>query len=211
MTTLSRAGGGNDFFNVSAGTDYIDGGKDTDKLIVDVDLSTYTNTISYSINGYNVGNVYGYDSNPSYSSINSSLAGVSKSYTINLGSFGTTTAVNVEQYQVSLTGTANNDLLIYQNGTRYYGNDGFDTFFANWSATTTAIVWDNAPDAVQTVNGVSISGLERLLIATGSGNDVIKNLNITSDDQIYTGAGNDTIASGAGADFIDSGAGNDSN
>jgi hypothetical protein len=162
-----------------------------------VDLSTYADTISYIINGYEVGYEPFYDSNPSYSSINSSLAGVSKNYTIYLGSFGTTTAVNVEQYQVDLTGTANNDLLIYQNGTRYYGNDGLDTFFANWSATTTAIVWNNAPDTVQTVNGVSVSGLERLLIATGSGNDVIKNLNATSDDQIYAGAGNDTIASGA--------------
>ena len=206
-----RTGAGNDTITASAGTDYIDGGKDTDKLIVDVDLSTYTNTISYNINGYKVGgdNIY-YDTNPSYSSINSSLAGVSVSYIINLGSFGTTTAVNVEQYQVSLTGTANNDLLIFQNGTRYFGNDGFDTFFANWSTATTAIVWNNAPDTVQTVNGVSVSGLERLLIATGSGNDVIKNLNVTSNDQIYTGAGNDTIASGAGDDFIDGGAGNDS-
>ena len=41
------------------------------------------------------------------------------------------------------------------------------------------------------------------------GNDVIKNLNVTSDDQIYAGAGNDTIASGAGADSIDGGIGAD--
>ena len=203
-------GAGNDTITASAGTDYIDGGTGMDKLKINVDLSTYAGSISYNLNGYRVGNGGAlYDTNPSYSSINSSLARVSVKYVINLGSFGKTTAVKVEQYQVNLTGTANNDLLIYQGGTRYYGNKGFDTFFANWSTTTTSIVWKNDPDTVQTVNGVSVSGLERLLISTGSGNDIIKNLNTSSDDQIYAGAGNDIIASGPGNDYIDGGAGND--
>ena len=203
-------GAGNDTITASAGIDFIDGGTGMDKLRINVDLSTYAGSISYNLNGYRVGNGGAlYDTNPSYSSINSSLARVSVKYVINLGSFGKTTAVNVEQYQVNLTGTANNDLLIYQGGTRYYGNNGFDTFFANWSTATTSIVWNNAPDTVQTVNGVSVSGLERLLISTGSGNDIIKNLNTSSDDQIYAGAGNDIIASGAGDDYIDSGTGND--
>ncbi|MBT9100570.1 hypothetical protein KFZ76_22985 [Methylovulum psychrotolerans] len=199
-------GAGNDTFTASAGSDYVDGGAGTDKLVIDVDLSAYVGDLWYSINGQEMHAVW----NRSYAQINGALAGGSPaSYVIGLGSFGTTTAVNVEQYQVDLTGTASNDLLIYQNGTRYYGGDGFDTFFANWSKATTAIVWDNTPDTVQTVNGVSVSGLERLLVATGSGNDVVKNLNVISDDEIYAGAGNDIIASGAGNDMIDGGKGND--
>ena len=47
-----------------------------------------------------------------------------------------------------------------------------------------------------------MSGLERLLIVTGSGDDVIRNTEVNTNDYIDTGAGNDTIEAGRGNDTI---------
>ena len=114
---------------------------------------------------------------------------------------------NVEQY--SLTATNGNDLLLYSGGSRYAGGEGTDTFYADWSDSTAAIVWDNDPASTVTIQGAELSGLERLLIATGSGNDTIRNSKVTTDDYISTGAGNDTIDTGGGSDTMIGGLGND--
>ncbi|MFZ2725657.1 MAG: hypothetical protein WAX77_05370 [Methylococcaceae bacterium] len=195
---------GNDTITASSGNDTVDGGAGSDKLIVNQDLSAFASTIYYTINGTDL-----YSDGNSYATINTALAGVSSSYSIYLGSLGTTTATNIEQYQTDLTGTANNDLLIYQNGTRYYGSAGTDSFFANWSKVTTPIIWNNTPNTVQTVNNVSVSGLERLLLTTGSGNDLMANNASNTNDEFYTGAGNDTITASSGYDSIDGGTGID--
>ena len=76
---------------------------------------------------------------------------------------------------------------------------------------------DNVATAVrplevgETVFGVTVKEVERMLVTTGSGNDSIDNSyagNFTS-DYIDTGAGNDTIVGGAGFDTLIGGSGDD--
>jgi Ca2+-binding RTX toxin-like protein len=195
--------GGNDTITASTGDDFVDGGSGTDRLVVDQDLSSSSFDLDYRINGIFL------DEFASYATINSALAGAANGYIIYLGSLGDTTAANIEQFQVKLTGTLYDDLLIYQGGTRYYGGTGTDTFYADWSAIGAAITWNNNPGATQNVNGVSVNSLERLLLSTGSGNDSIRNANTGTDDQIYTKGGNDTITASTGNDIVDGGPGTD--
>ena len=77
---------------------------------------------------------------------------------------------------VNFTAGSGGDLVVYQDGTSYLGGGGTDTFYADWSATTQAILWDNAPTAaaITLANGVTVGGFERLLLTTGSGNDVVE-------------------------------------
>ena len=86
--------------------------------------------------------------------------------------------------------------MVYQDGTSYLGGGGTDTFYADWSATTQAILWDNAPTAaaITLANGVTVGGFERLLLTTGSGNDIVKNTQVAVSDWIDTRGGNDVIA-----------------
>ena len=126
--------------------------------------------------------------------------------------FTDVTTTNVEV--INVTGTAGNDLLIYKGGTTYDGKAGTDTFYADWSAATTDISWLNDPTKTQTANDVSVAGMERLLIQTGSGNDNISNTTVATNDEIFAGAGNDTISEKAlagtvQADTIDGGLGTD--
>ena len=120
------------------------------------------------------------------------------------------TLKNFESWNIA-TGSGYNDLLMVRGtGTKYDGAGGTDTLYVDWGAATNAITWINDPSATsQVVNGVTLSGLERMLITTGSGNDSIKNIIAATDDYIDTGAGSDRIESGAGNDTIMGGAGND--
>ena len=62
---------------------------------------------------------------------------------------------------------------------------------------------------MQTIHGVEVSGFERLILRTGSGNDLIDNRgNGSSTDDLVTGAGDDTVAVDAGT--VDTGSGDDS-
>ena len=97
---------------------------------------------------------------------------------------------------VNFTAGSGGDLVVYQDGTSYLGGGGTDTFYADWSATTQAILWDNAPTAaaITLANGVTVGGFERLLLTTGSGNDIVKNTQVAVSDWIDTRGGNDVIA-----------------
>ena len=127
----------------------------------------------------------------------------------------------------NLTGGANADFLVYQNGTKYEGKGGVDTFFADLSSWNEAVTWTNGADAsnsglsdeaVSTLGAthqVKVSGMERLLLLTGSGNDTITQ-NITgTNDEFRLGAGNDRLTLGGvsdvsnGNDAIDLGANDD--
>ncbi|MCW5738087.1 MAG: peptidoglycan DD-metalloendopeptidase family protein [Enhydrobacter sp.] len=90
------------------------------------------------------------------------------------------------------------------------GGAGDDALYANWSATTAAIVWNVTAhnDAERTLgNGVVVQSIDRLLLRTGSGDDrlVLGGL----DDHVETGAGNDTVDGGGGYDTLKGGEGND--
>ena len=196
---------GNDTINGGAGIDTINGGAGIDTLIIDLDLTTATsqNSVGVMYGNFTVGNL------STFAEINTLMSTAATSYTILMSSQNITTATNVEQFKVSLTGTARADLLIYQNGTRYHGGLGIDAFYADWSGTANAINWVNDPAATQVVNGASVNSLERLLIAMGSGNDFIDNTLGGGNDYLDGGLGNDTINGGAGIDTINGGAGID--
>ncbi|ADC63833.1 Hemolysin-type calcium-binding region [Allochromatium vinosum DSM 180] len=114
--------------------------------------------------------------------------------------------------QLELTATAGDDLLVHRASGRYDGQAETDTLYADFSTTTEAVLWDNRdPSVAQTLlDGSTVVNIERMLLATGSGNDVIKNTHANSgNDEIDTGAGDDTIEAGGGNDEIDTGAGDD--
>ncbi|MBK6862312.1 MAG: hypothetical protein IPG91_01500 [Ideonella sp.] len=122
---------------------------------------------------------------------------------------------------VNAKGGVHEDTLVYINGTEYAGNGGVDTFYADWSSWTEAVIWTNtknagnsqlSDEAVSTLGAthqVKVSGMERLLLLTGSGNDTIVQNVTGSDDEFRTGAGNDFIDGGSGNDQMLGGKGND--
>ncbi len=115
------------------------------------------------------------------------------------------TGLNIDSYY----GVYGDDLLIVVGqGGKYVGGQGTDTLYADWSATSSSIVWQNT-DIETNVNGTIISGIERLLLETGSGNDLIDNSTNNTNDDIRTGAGNDTLNGGSGADTLIGGTGDD--
>jgi len=124
---------------------------------------------------------------------------------------------NIEE--VNVIGANNDDVIVYQNGTEYVGGNGSDTFFADWSAFTDAVVWVNAKrsnsasffsnEVVKTIGDTEISGMERLLLVTGSGDDIITQGVTGTNDDIRAGAGNDTIKTNSGHDVIYGNSGND--
>lgn len=117
---------------------------------------------------------------------------------------------DVEGLEVS-AGSAGNDLIFQMGGgTEYHGGAGTDTFHADWSGAGSAITWVNQPGAVSVINGVTLSGFERLLLLTGAGNDRIDNSAAPATaDEFRTGAGHDTLNGGLGADTLVGGSGND--
>ncbi|RDE50397.1 MAG: hypothetical protein DVS81_11270 [Candidatus Accumulibacter meliphilus] len=114
---------------------------------------------------------------------------------------------NVEA--VNWTAGAGDDLLVYQGGTRYDGGEGNDTFYADFSGTAQAVNWDVDAQSFSKVDGVTVANIERLLLASGSGNDLFRAKLGDLSHHIESGGGNDMIELGAGDDYVDAGAGND--
>lgn len=193
-----------EIFFASFGVDAIEGGGGNDTLIVDLDLSMSKGEgVAYWINGnfFDAGMI-----NIANDALRDALNAPATSYQIRLGSLGTTTATEVEHFKVGLTATNSDDLLIYQSGIWYQGGAGNDTFFANWGADTAGVKWSNDPSLTQDIslNGVivTIGGVERLLLTTGTGNDVISNSKATTDDFFVAGGGSDIVSGGDGSDYI---------
>ncbi|MDC8774565.1 hypothetical protein, partial [Roseateles albus] len=201
---IGKPGASDDVFVLSKGIDTIDGGAGNDKLIGDLSLTgPYVNGISYEINGSAL------NSGSSFAALVAAFDSPITTYVLNLASAGRTTATNIESYQVDLTGSSANDLLVYQNGTRYDGGLGTDTFYADWGSNTLGVTWTNQPGQAQNVNGVFIAGVERLLLTTGSGADYISNSSAATNDFIQTGGGDDQVYAGGGDDEVYGWANND--
>jgi Ca2+-binding RTX toxin-like protein len=99
-------------------------------------------------------------------------------------------------------------------GTRsnFDGKNGVDAIYADFSNATAPFIWDNSDTTVSYTfaDGSTVVNVEGMLLATGSGDDVINNANPNSgNDYIDTGAGNDIIYAGAGSDTLTGGTGND--
>ncbi|WP_334168742.1 beta strand repeat-containing protein [Methylobacter sp.] len=220
------AGDGNDTITVVANWnegsgDTINGGAGTDSLTVDA--STYNDPF-YHANAIYWNGVDATGKELTAVGAGSSLVQIQTllSNAVKLGLRGVGAGVTFSDIEnLNLIASAvtshdnsvynSNDLLIVRGTGSYNGSIGTDTLYADWSAATQAITWNNtANTTTQTVNGSSITGIERLLILSGSGNDNFSNTAVSTNDEFITGAGNDTINAGAGSDAVDAGNGNDS-
>jgi len=209
--------GGDDYIDGQAGDDQISvraaggygdtvhGGAGTDALAVQLDVAGgifFANQVPVK------------DTN--LVTYNSSLTDVllmksGASFKLGIGNYGYA-GVNfdgIENLSIQAFNAVQSDLLVVFGQGSYDGGAGTDTLFADWSAATGPIVWDNLAAEVQGVNGSSISRVERLLLRTGSGNDDLRNTAAVTNDAFETGDGNDTVHAGDGDDSIDGGAADD--
>lgn len=184
----------------NTGTQRIDGGDGTDSL----SISATGVTGGLTLRGTSGGAAWSFGSAGYYDDIKAVLSTATGDLTVGVsGQTGAVSFANMEN--LSVTGGVSNDLILSRGTGTVNGGAGTDTLYADWSAATGAIVWDNLASATaQTVNGVTISNIERLQIETGSGHDAITNTRVSTDDYINTGAGNDTITlASTGTEFDD--------
>jgi len=232
--------GGNDTIDAGAGSDVVDAGAGDDAISVvansgesdTVSGGDGTDSLGADFSGNSSGQLYwrGYNasgaatnwvsSGNSMADIQAMLVGAAKFSAMAGQAYGVTFD-GIENLSVKASSQASfNDLLIVQGTGSYDGKAGTDTLYADWSATTTPITWNNDPAATevvngvtvpksQTVNGSTVTSVERLLLTTGSGDDTLSNTQVATDDVFITGDGNDTINAGDGNDRIEAGAGND--
>ena len=111
----------------------------------------------------------------------------------------------------TLNGNGGDDTILISAGVdTINGGADNDTVNINYSTQTIGFFNDAGGD-VSFSNGidtsVNITAVERIIIATGSGNDNITTLG--GDDEIRTNDGSDTLNGGAGNDILDGGSGAD--
>lgn len=100
--------------------------------------------------------------------------------------------------EVDIYGTNYHDFIPYLNGREYHGGEGTDVFYADWRNWTSDIRWINNGEAVTftptlatgTAPAVTISGMEKLYLHLGSGNDYIE---LNHYGELHGGAGNDHL------------------
>jgi Ca2+-binding RTX toxin-like protein len=209
-----RAGSGNDTITLLANdyeTDVVSGGTGTDNLSIDFSANT---TSYYGGLGWT-----GYDSSGNYTSFlycgGSNIAAIqtalSNAVKLNVSaySYGGVTFDGIENLNLTASDMAGYyDLFIVQGNGSYDGKGGTDAIYADWSSATSAITINNTdPTTAQDFNGSTITNIERWLVLTGSGDDVITAY--SDNDEIDSGDGNDTINAGAGNDRIWGGIGVD--
>ncbi len=204
--TLAGGAGNDRFYIHELGDGSIDGGSGTDTAwIVGGGSPQYGNGVRIA-NGNVLGNT------ASALSINTYLqelaGGAAYIITQQWGNplYHDVAIVDVEE--VNVDGGLGNDLVVYLNGTQYFGGAATDTFAANWRGQTAAINWSLATtNATTLANGVTVGGFERAHLLLGSGNDAVTGGN--SSDYLDGGAGSDTLAGGGGNNTLIGGAGND--
>ncbi|MGO4125951.1 beta strand repeat-containing protein [Inquilinus sp. YAF38] len=172
----------------SSGTDFVDGGLDTDTLIVNAAAETQAVQL---------------------------FTGASPTFQVrsNSGNFYVD-AYNMEV--IKFTGGSGADSI--QTGTRggtVDGGAGIDFWNADLSGLVSGVAFQlGTTTSIAAAGLTSILNLERLTLTTGAGNDII--IGGTQADDIRTGLGNDTInarsrptVAGSGTDVVDGGVGSD--
>ncbi|WP_287221856.1 DUF4347 domain-containing protein [Prosthecochloris sp.] len=210
-----HTGAGNDTVNVvavrgHAQSDTVDGGSGTDTLNLDYSDEKYSQYNTWYSRNFDYG-VYDAEDVRTTLGYTSSLTTVQTALgsAVKIVFDGYYTDVHATNFEViNLKGSQSNDLLIYQLGGSYDGQGGTDTFYADWSDRTAAVEWTNGGEAY-TYGDVTVSNIERLLLLTGSGDDVIDNTAFSTSDEVRTGAGDDTISLGIGNDTVAAGEGDD--
>jgi hypothetical protein len=180
LTSIST-GDGNDTINLGNGNEVdnrpsVDGGGDTDTLIVDF---TNANFLGIGAGGWGIANSYIYSNG--------------KIHTWNSGGEPILVFRNIEIF--NLRGTAYNDWLAGKAGDTLDGGEGTDFLFLNFKNATSNLNLDLTftENQLSGDTNTSIKNFEILgEIRTGLGNDFIIGA-VNSTTNIYTGEGNDTI------------------
>ncbi|AOS83388.1 hypothetical protein BIU88_04060 [Chlorobaculum limnaeum] len=209
------AGSGDDTVNVVAvgwysQSDTLDGGSGSDILNLDYSDERY-NSWGYDYAAWFHYGIYDAEDTRTTltngSSLNEIQAALGSSVKVMFDGYNTdVVASNFEE--INLKGSQTDNLLICQMVGSYDGQGGTDTFYADWSGKSTAVNWTNIGEAY-TYEGFTVSNVERLLLQTGSGSDVIDNTAYGTNDDVRTGAGDDAISLGWGNDYIDGESGMD--
>jgi Ca2+-binding RTX toxin-like protein len=182
-------GAGNDTLNSGAGAAVIDGGDGTDQWAADFSADATAKTIDLSLAGVqNAGN------GSTYVNVErlNILGGAGNDR------FETRTDNANDGLADFLDGGLGNDTLVVGGGIdTVVGGDGDDLLVVDWSTDATGFSNLSATVISDFANTqVTFSGVERIDIRLGSGND-----------NVATGAGDDSISGGAGNDTLNSGLG----
>jgi Ca2+-binding RTX toxin-like protein len=226
-----ESGAGNDRIELGTGSDYVDAGSGDDAVrlgalqtwsyeIADggtgddalaLDLSALDRWHGLSVTDPTSGNTYWAEAGSSWETVRGLAAAVAAAggWDLYVPNYSVATASVRHLEHIDIVGSAYDDLILYHGGTHYDGGAGNDTFYADWSSSSQAITWNNLPAGTLTVNGVTVSGLERLFVATGGGADLLRNFSPNTDDYFDTGSGRDTLDGGGGADTLVGGDGSD--
>ena len=176
---------GNDTINTGLGFDSVDGGADTDLLIVDYSSNTYSGAALYSSSGTNL-----------TSNSGGGFDGYFYSY-YNSSSYDWISFSKIELFQI--TGTGGSDIITT--------GDGPDTIRSGAGNDTISANSGNDSIEAGAGNDSILAGSGNDFIDAGEGNDWINPG--AGDNSIQSGAGDDTIASCTASDSIDGGAGLD--
>ncbi|SEN06256.1 hypothetical protein SAMN04488103_10320 [Gemmobacter aquatilis] len=91
------------------------------------------------------------------------------------------------------------------------GGDGHDTWVADYAALggTFRLTLTAAGNATVSGSNTVLTGIERVILNTALGNDVIDTSAVVGNDVLNTGGGNDTVAAGRGFDVLNAQEGTD--
>ncbi|MEO0834619.1 MAG: hypothetical protein AAFY16_01245 [Cyanobacteria bacterium J06642_3] len=117
----------------------------------------------------------------------------------------------------TLIGGAGNDIIRFDAGSKVVnGGFGEDRIFLNFVNETEDFIltYNNQLEPISTtvggiLDGTQISGIERILVTSGSGNDVIDIAVTSIGGRITSGAGDDLVVGGTGNDLLEGEAGDD--
>ena len=205
---IVNTGLGDDAVNVGTGTDQADGGDGLDGI--SADMSNAAAAIHWDLQANSYAGPEG-----------TSFANFEYFGTVKTGSGNDRIITGLIAQSESIQTGAGDDYILVGGGTdSVAAGTGFDTLVVDYSSATARVI-DNGPPSADGTNGglqggwynytdgssVNYSGIDRFLVRTGLGDDIITTAG--GDDEISTGAGNDTVNGAGGNDLVDGGAGND--
>lgn len=198
--------GGDDTFNTGEGLDFVHGGDGTDKVVLN--WSAATGRIVYTTHEW-WGRVLHEEKGGGQPATRSLEAQYVETWDITGGSGDDD--LRGGDGDDRLVGNAGNDKLYGYGGVdTVVGGAGVDLFQGNYAGSIedVSLVLSNLGDGLVQGVGTTLSGIERLDLVTGAGNDFISTAALDRNDRIVTNAGDDTVNVGKGRyEYVDGGYG----
>ena len=209
-SSVINTGAGNDTITVGTGNNTIDGGEGTDALSISGSTDTSDISITYN-NALNGTTIVGGSSNQTtiknIEQVN--IATGSGNDSIDLSATTVGSSISAGAGTNTIVGGAGNDTITVGTGNNTIdGGAGTDTLSILGATDTSdiSITYNNALNVTTILGGSSnqttIKNIEKVNVATGSGNDLINLAATTLGSSISGGAGNNTIVGGTGNDSI---------